>query len=80
MTTGECLQKIEVLAQSLAEFINTESRRLLSSGAIDLNEYENNFSAPKCIVSVAVHNFNFQQLLNHLASQAEEDRKNLLLF
>lgn len=75
-----CLDLIEDLLGIIGIAAMEESRRLLNSGGIDLTSYENNYLAPKVILSVALKNILSQYSPSSFNVHAVEDCQNLQHF
>ena len=56
MTKKQALAKIKVLLNQKKLYIIQEAERLLNSGAIDLDSWENDFLLPRAILYVAMEN------------------------
>jgi len=55
MTRTQCKSKIRTMHKFVREYINEETDRLIASGGIDLESYENDFIAPKIILSAVLY-------------------------
>lgn len=60
MTKDECLKKIDSMMVDVINYIPNEVKRLIASGGIDLDSYENNHEAPKILLAVALKNCHHQ--------------------
>ena len=49
-------EKIDSMMPDLIQDITKESMRLFNSGAIDTNQYENDYLLPRIILTVAIEN------------------------
>lgn len=56
MTKEQCIKKIEKMIPDVIDFIAKEANRLLNSGAVDTDSYEDNFALPKIILIIALRN------------------------
>jgi hypothetical protein len=59
MNRQDALWKIDEMVNSqdgVIEYIKKECERLLSCGAVDYDDYENNYVLPKLILTVALEN------------------------
>ena len=53
MTKTQYMKKVRELARTTEQDIINECWRLLNSGALDLTKYENDYSLPKTVMTVA---------------------------
>ena len=75
MTKAECFAKIRDLLEE--KYLLEECKRLLNSGGIDYERFENDYACPRIVLKVALKNFS-----NNigLVSGSESDIKNLSCF
>ena len=60
MTEQQFLEKVQILVDNLPAYIMTEARKILKSGAVNLEKYENNYRLPKNFVSAMGAEIEFQ--------------------
>ncbi len=77
MTKKQCLDKIRSMLYADRKYVLKESERLLNSGGINYESFDNNYIMPRIVLKVALKNFMDQVAL---ANGTEKDVKNLLHF
>lgn len=77
MTKVQYMKKIRELARKTEKDLIDECWRLLNSGAIDLTKYEDDYSLPKVVMTVACEKaaWNWKPLLADLKAEANNLRK-----
>lgn len=77
MTKSQFMKKVRELARRTEKDIIDESWRLLNSGAIDLAKYENDYSLPKAVMTVACEKaaWNWHPLSPELKAEAVNLRR-----
>lgn len=63
MKRQDALQKIDEMINEqdgVVEYLKKECERLLSCGAVDLDEYGNDYRLPKIILMIALENCSYQ--------------------
>ncbi len=75
MTMEECLSKIRNMIDE--DYLLEESERLLNSGGIDYEHFDNDYTCPRIVLKVALKNFS-----NQIATVdgSKNDIKNLSYF
>ena len=58
MTKKQTLDKIKKLLNTKKVYIIKEAERLLNTGAIDLESWENDYLLPRAVLYVAIENVN----------------------
>jgi hypothetical protein len=54
MTKEQCIAKLEELYPTLIEYLRERTSSLLCSGAVDLDEFVNNYALPKILLCAAL--------------------------
>lgn len=78
MTKNQVLKNIRSMEKEMKETIKKECKKLLESGAVDYESYENNFRLPKMLLYVALRNTSSQYY--PLTKEGRKEVKNLLNF
>jgi len=78
MTKKEFTTKTKELIKDCKKEISKESNRLFESGAIDPDDYKNDFVLPKIILTVALENWANNYYM--LSKAAKQEVKNLKYF
>ena len=55
-TQAQCFEKIQEIADHIGHLIKDEAARLMHTGGIDLDEYEDNYLAPQILIVVSLLN------------------------
>ncbi|KKN73853.1 hypothetical protein LCGC14_0396550 [marine sediment metagenome] len=77
MTKTQFMKKVRELARETKKDIIDECWRLLNSGAIDYQKYENGYALPKTVMTVACEKaaWNWHPLSSDLKAEARNLRK-----
>lgn len=72
MTKAQAMRKYRMMKKDLHKALDKEVERLLNSGGIDPEKFENNFRLPKILLCAALHHqvFQYQPL-------SKEDRRDV---
>lgn len=78
MTKIQFDKQLNKLTREVVRVVGEECQRLLKSGAVDLEAYQNDFMLPKIILSVALKNAAYH--FTPLSPEWQKEMKNLMHF
>jgi hypothetical protein len=78
MEKQDCLNKIDEMIPDMVEYVKKRAERYLSSGAIDMDEFDSDFVLPKVLLHVCLNDASDQY--KPLWAEAQEVAKNLKHF
>ncbi len=78
MTKNQCMKRIKSSQKDIRSYILKETERLLNSGGVNLDDYEDEFLLPKVLLTVACKSLVAQY--SPYSDRGKADVKNLAHF